>query len=161
MNGEPAKLRDVMPGDLELLLRFVRALAEYGRLSHEVQASEEDFRRALFGLPLRAAALIAEVGAEPAGFALWFYNFSTFEGRPGLFVEDVFVEPRFRGRGIGRQIFHALARRALAEGCARMEWCVHDWNEKAIHFYQSLGARPMTEWTVQRLSGHALATLAE
>jgi GNAT superfamily N-acetyltransferase len=104
--------------------------------------------------------MIAEIGGVPAGFAMWFYTFSTFTGRPGLYVEDVFVEPEHRGRGIGRAVFAELARRAVAEGCSRMEWAVLNWNEPAIRFYRGIGALPMTEWTVQRLAGPALAALA-
>ena len=153
-------LRDAVPGDELLVVEFVRALAEYERLQHEVRGTEADFRQALFGTPPRAWALFAEIDGRPIGFAVWFYNFSTFAGRPGLYVEDVFVLPEHRGRGIGRAIFRHLARRALAEGCARMEWWVLDWNAPAIGFYRAIGARPMDEWTVQRLDGTALADFA-
>jgi GNAT superfamily N-acetyltransferase len=153
-------LRDATPDDLPLVVRFVRALAEYERLEHEAVGTEEDFRRALFGNPPRAHALFAELDGAPAGFAVWFYSFSTFLARPSLHVEDVFVEPAHRGRGIGRAIFRGLARRAVAEGCGRMEWSVLDWNAPAIGFYRSIGARPREGWTVQRLSGPALAALA-
>jgi len=154
-------LRDATPDDLPTIVRLVRALAEYERLAHEARGTEEDFRRALFGDPPRAHALIAE-GADGAalGFAVWFHNFSTFEGRPGIYVEDVFVEPAHRGRGIGAAIFRHLARRALAEGCARLEWWVLDWNEPAVRFYRRIGARGMDGWTVQRVSGDALRALA-
>ncbi|HTW26085.1 MAG TPA: GNAT family N-acetyltransferase [Acetobacteraceae bacterium] len=161
MTGAAVTLRDAEPSDLPVLLGFVRALAEYERLSHEMQATEEDFRRALFGDPPRAHALLAEQGGAAIGFAVWFYNFSTFEGRPGLYVEDVFIDPAHRGRGIGRMIFKHLAQRALQSGCARMEWWVLDWNEPAIHFYRGIGAEAMEEWTVQRVAGEALVRLAE
>ena len=155
------RLRDATEGDVPLVLHFVRALAEYEKLLHEVQATEDDFRRLLFGAPRRAAALIAEWEGAPVGFALWYYSVSTFDGRPKLYVEDVFVDPAQRGRGIGRAIFADLARRALAEGCHRMEWSVLDWNAPSIAFYRSIGAVPREGWTLQRLSGTALAALAD
>jgi GNAT superfamily N-acetyltransferase len=154
------RFRDAIPGDEALVARFVRALAEYEKLEHEALATEADLSRALFGSPPRAHALFAEVDGDAVGFAVWFYSFSTFTGRAGLYVEDVFVVPERRGRGIGRAVFSELARRALAEGCARMEWWVLNWNEPAIAFYRSLGARAMDEWTTQRLTGEALAAVA-
>ena len=153
-------LRDAVPGDAALILRFVRRLAEYERLADEVRATEELLRGALFASPPRGHALIAEKGGEAVGFAVWFYSFSTFEARASLYVEDVFVVPERRGRGIGRAIFRDLARRAVAQGCARMDWAVLDWNQPAIDFYRGIGARPVAGWTVQRLSGEALASLA-
>ncbi|MGC8469057.1 MAG: GNAT family N-acetyltransferase [Acetobacteraceae bacterium] len=153
-------MREARPEDVPAILGFVRALAEYENLAHEMEAREEDFARALFGPRPHAHALLAEVGEAPVGLALWFYNFSTFAGRPGIFVEDVFVDPAFRGRGIGRAFFRALAQRAIAEGCRRLEWWVLDWNQPALHFYRSIGARAMEEWTVQRVAGPALAALA-
>ena len=153
-------LRDAAEADLPVLLRLVRALAEYEKLAHRARATEADFRRALFGTPARAQALLAEVDGAPVGFALWFHSFSTFEGRPGLYLEDIFVEPAHRGRGIGQAIFRDLARRAVEAGCARMEWSVLDWNAPAIGFYRGLGAAAMNEWTVQRLDGDALRALA-
>lgn len=153
-------LRDVRPGDEGLVLRFVRALAEYEKLLHEVTATEEHFRRLLFGEPRRAEALVAEWEGRPVGFALWFYSVSTFDGAPKLYLEDVFVEPEMRGQGIGRAIFVELARRAIAAGCGRMEWSVLDWNAPSIAFYRSIGALPREGWTLQRLSGAALEALA-
>ena len=153
-------LRDATPADVPLVLRFVRALAEYERLGHEAVATEADFRRLLFGEPPRAWAMIAEWEGAPVGLALWYYSVSTFLGRPSLYVEDVFVEPAYRNRGLGRAIFVELARRALAEGCGRMEWSVLDWNAPSIAFYRSIGARPKQGWTLQRLGGEALAALA-
>ena len=153
-------LREAAPADLPVILRFVRALADYERLAHKVRATEADFRRALFGEPPYAHALLAELDGKAVGVAVWFYDFSTFEGRPGLYVEDVFVDPEQRGRGIGRAIFAWLARRALREGCTRMNWAVLDWNAPSIAFYRGLGAVAQDDWTVQRLSGDALATLA-
>jgi GNAT superfamily N-acetyltransferase len=154
-------LRDAGEADLTLVMRFVRALAEYEELANEAVATEAEFRRFLFREPRRAEALIAEADGAPVGFAVWFYSFSTFLGRPSLYVEDVFVEPAARGRGVGRAIFRDLARRALAAGCGRMEWSVLDWNAPSIAFYRSLGAAPRRGWTVQRLTGDALAALAQ
>ncbi|WP_431270544.1 GNAT family N-acetyltransferase [Dankookia sp. P2] len=153
-------LRNAGPDDAELILHFVRALADYEKLLHEVQATEDNFRRLLFSEPRRAEALIAEWEGAPVGFALWYYSVSTFDGRPKLYVEDVFVNPDARGRGIGRAVFADLARRALAQGCSRMEWSVLDWNAPSIAFYRSIGALPREGWTLQRLSGAALAALA-
>jgi GNAT superfamily N-acetyltransferase len=153
--------RDAVPGDEGRVAWFVRALADYEKLAHEAQATEADFARALFGSPPRCHALFAERDGHAVGFALWFYNFSTFAGRHGLYVEDVFVLPEHRGAGVGKAIFRELARRAVAQGCVRMEWSVLDWNEPAVKFYGAIGARPMDEWTVQRLTGGALAALAK
>ena len=146
--------------DVALLLRLIRALAEYERMSDQVVATEADLHDALFGARPVAEAVIASVGAEPVGFALWFYNYSTFLGRPGLYLEDLFVLPDWRGRGIGRALLQHLARVAVERGCGRMEWSVLDWNEPAIGFYRRLGAQAMNEWTVYRLTGDALARLA-
>lgn len=159
MSGEVI-LRDAVPGDEALVGTFVRKLAEYEKLLHEVRGTEVDFRVALFGPSKRIWALFAEQDGKPVGFALWFYDFSTFLAKPGLYVEDVFVEPEHRGQGIGRMIFRQLARRALDEGCARMHWSVLDWNAPAVGFYRSIGARPMDAWTVQRLDGDALVEFA-
>ena len=153
--------RDAVPGDEGRVAWFVRALAEYEKLAHEAQASEGDFARALFGSPPRCHALFAERDGVQVGFALWFYNFSTFAGRHGLYVEDVFVLPEHRGAGVGKAIFRELARRAVEQGCVRMDWSVLDWNEPAVKFYGAIGARAMDEWTVQRLTGDALAALAK
>ncbi|HUZ64508.1 MAG TPA: GNAT family N-acetyltransferase [Acetobacteraceae bacterium] len=160
MSGADIILRDAQPADVPVIHRLVRALAEFEKLAHEMQASEADFAAALFGPRAHIRALIAEVAGGAAGFALWFYNFSTFTGRSGLYLEDIFVEPAHRGVGVGQAIFRELARRALAEGCARLEWSVLNWNENAIRFYRRIGAKPMDDWTVQRLSGPALAALA-
>lgn len=159
MSGDLA-LRDAAPGDEASIAAFVRALAEYEKLTHQVQGTAEDFRRALFGPSPRAWAMMAEIDGAAVGFALWFYNFSTFRARPGLYVEDVFVAPGHRGRGVGRALFRAMARRAVAEGCARMEWSVLDWNAPAVAFYRAIGAQAMDEWTVQRLEGETLQNFA-
>lgn len=155
------RLRDATPADLPLVNRFVRALADYEKLLHEAVATEEDFRRLLFGDPKRAWALFAEWEGEPVGLALWYYSVSTFLGRPSLYVEDVFVEPAHRNKGIGRTIFAHLAQCAVQEGCGRMEWSVLDWNAPSIAFYHSIGARPRQGWMLERLSGDALVALAK
>jgi GNAT superfamily N-acetyltransferase len=153
-------LRDATRADLPLLLHFIRALAEYEKLSHEVRADAATLDRFLFGTPRRAEALIAEQAGAPVGFAVWYYSFSTFLGRPSLYIEDVFVNPEARGHGIGKAIFRNLAARALDQGCGRMEWSVLDWNAPSIAFYRSLGAKPREGWTLNQLTGKALAALA-
>jgi GNAT superfamily N-acetyltransferase len=153
-------LRDATRADLPLVLHFIRALAEYEKLSHEVLADEATLANFLFGEPRRAEALIARWNDEPVGFAVWYYSFSTFLGRPSLYIEDVFVNPAARGKGIGKAIFQTLAARALAQGCGRMEWSVLDWNAPSIAFYRSLGAKPRDGWTLQQLTGEALSALA-
>ena len=153
-------LRAAVPQDAELIVTYVQELAEFERLTQECVADAEDFRHFLFEEP-RAHAMMAEWNGAPAGFALYFYNFSTFLGRPGLYLEDLFVRPAFRRNGIARSIFQALARKAVAEGCGRFEWSVLDWNENAIRFYRGLGAEAMDGWTTQRLTGDALRRLSE
>jgi GNAT superfamily N-acetyltransferase len=154
-------LRDAAPTDCAEIARLVRELAEFERLGPEAKGTEADFRAQLFGPHPVAEAMVAEVQGRTVGLALWFYNFSTFKCRPGLYVEDVYVEPACRGLGIGRAFFAAMAQRAMARGCARMEWSVLDWNEPAIKFYRSLGAVGMEDWTVQRLTEAEIARLAE
>ncbi len=154
------RLRDATREDRHLVLRFIKALAEYEKLSHEVKADAATLDSYLFGTPRRVEALIAEWEGEPVGFAVWFYSFSTFLGRPSLYVEDVFVEPAYRGKGIGARIFAHLASRAVAQGCARMEWSVLDWNAPAIAFYDGIGARTREGWMLKQLTGEALAALA-
>ena len=154
-------IRPAVSADLPLIATLVRELAEYEKLAHQAVATEADFQVALFGASPKAHALIVEHDGQPAGFAIYFYNFSTFLGRPGLYVEDVFVRPEFRRNGYGRAIFKYLAQKAVDENCGRMEWWVLDWNEPAIRFYAGLGAVPMDEWTVQRLTGDALKNFAE
>jgi GNAT superfamily N-acetyltransferase len=161
MNGiDPLHIRPAAAADLPLILDFIRRLAEYERLAHEVVATEEELGRWLFGERAYAEVAIAEWEGRPAGFALFFHNFSTFLGRPGLYLEDLFVDPALRGRGIGRALLRHLAALAVERGCGRLEWWVLDWNEDAIRFYRSLGAVAMDEWTVFRVSGDALARLA-
>jgi GNAT superfamily N-acetyltransferase len=154
-------IRPATAADAALIFRFIRELAEYERLAHEVDATEADITKALFGPSPRVFADIAEWEGEPAGFALWFYNFSTFRGRHGIYLEDLFVRPELRSKGIGRALLRHLARRCVAEGLARLEWWVLDWNEPALKVYRSIGAIPMDEWTVQRVAGEALQRLAE
>lgn len=153
-------IRPAVPADAEDILALVRELADYEKLSHEVTGTPEDLERHLFGPQPFARALMAHVDGELAGFALAFYNYSTFLCRPGLYLEDLFVRPRFRRLGIGRRLLVELARHAVELGCGRMEWSVLDWNAPSIEFYRRLGARPMDEWTIFRLTGDALTRLA-
>jgi GNAT superfamily N-acetyltransferase len=147
--------------DVPVLLAFIRKLAEYEKLADEVEATEEYVRSALFGPNRVAEALLAFLGGEPVAFAVFFHNFSTFLGRPGIYLEDLFVDPPQRGKGIGKALLIELARLARARNCGRLEWAVLDWNESAIEFYRSLGAVAMDDWTIFRLTGDALARLAE
>jgi GNAT superfamily N-acetyltransferase len=154
-------LRPATPADLPLIAELIRALADYEKLSHEVRFDEAVLGEKLFGARPYAEVLIGEVDGSPQGFALFFHNFSTFEGRPGIYLEDLFVRPEARGLGLGRALLAELARLAVERGCARLEWWVLDWNEPSIGFYKSLGARPMDEWTVMRVDGASLLALAE
>jgi GNAT superfamily N-acetyltransferase len=153
-------IRRATAADLPLIAGLIRALAEYEKLAREVRFDEAVLGEKLFGSRPYAEVLIAELDGEAQGFALFFHNFSTFEGRPGLYLEDLFVRPEARGRGVGRALLAELARIAVARDCARLEWWVLDWNTPAIGFYRSLGARPMDDWTVMRVDGAALAALA-
>ncbi|MBZ5641009.1 MAG: GNAT family N-acetyltransferase [Acidobacteriia bacterium] len=146
--------------DVPLVLALIKELAEYERLSHEVVATENGLRSALFGSKPAAEFVIGRSNGEPVGFALYFHNFSTFVGRRGLYLEDLYVRPSERGRGFGRALMAHVARVARERGCERMEWAVLDWNEPAIEFYRRLGALPMSGWTVFRLTGNALLGLA-
>ncbi len=146
--------------DVPLILRFIRELARYEHLEHQVVADEALLRRELFGDDPGAEVLIAREDREPAGFALFFHNFSTFVGRRGLYLEDLYVRPEYRGRGVGSALLRHLARIAVERGCGRLEWSVLDWNQPAIGFYRRLRARPMDDWTVYRLDGDALQRLA-
>jgi len=154
-------IRPAEPGDEALVLSFIRALAEYESLLDKVVATEETVHAALFGPHPRLFCDIAEWNGEPAGFTVWFYNYSTFLARHGLYIEDLFVKPEFRERGIGKALLVNLAARAVAEDCGRLEWMVLDWNGLAIEFYETLGARPVEGWTVFRVQGDALKKLAE
>jgi GNAT superfamily N-acetyltransferase len=153
-------IRPAMPADADTVANLVRELADYEKLLHEARATPEDFRRELESDNPVIRVLIAEWDGRPAGFALYFFNFSTFVGRPGLYLEDLFVRPELRSHGIGRALLRALARIARDRGCGRMEWAVLDWNEPALKFYQSLGARQMKEWIVHRLTPAEIGRLA-
>lgn len=151
-------LRPATAADIPLILGFIRGLAEYEKLLHEVEATEDRLRAALFPVQGRAPAecVLAFVDREAAGFALFFTNFSTFLGKPGLYLEDLFVRPEHRGRGVGKALLLHLARLANARDYGRMEWSVLDWNQSAIEFYESIGARRLREWQICRLTGTAL-----
>ena len=154
------RIRPATLDDVPLLLALVRELAEYEREPDAVEATEAMLADALFGPRPAAEAVVAESGGEAAGFALFFHNFSTWKGRRGLYLEDLFVRPAFRGLGIGRALLAHLARVAVGRGCGRFEWSVLDWNDPAIGFYRALGAEAMDGWTTMRVSGGALARLA-
>lgn len=147
--------------DVPIILELIRALGEYEKLSHQVVATEADIREALFGTNPRAEVVLAWAGDRPIGFALFFHNFSTFLGRTGLYLEDLFVVPEWRGRGVGRLLLSHLARIAVERNCGRMEWAVLDWNEPAIGFYKRLGASVLEDWRICRLTGDALVRAAE
>ena len=148
------------PDDVPVILALIRALGEYERLSHEVVATEEQLRAHLFSERPVAEVVLAYVDETVVGFALFFHNFSTFLGRPGLYLEDLFVVPEWRGRGIGKRLLVHLAELAVERGCGRMEWNVLDWNEPAIRFYERMGARIMKEWKLCRLTGESLSRVA-
>ncbi|MGH3089202.1 MAG: GNAT family N-acetyltransferase [Rubrobacteraceae bacterium] len=154
------KIRPATENDIPLILSFIEQLAEYERLSREVVATEETLREALFGERKVAEVLLGYLDEAPVAFALFFHNFSTFLGRPGIYLEDLFVRPEHRGFGFGKEMLRYLARLAVERGCGRLEWWVLDWNESAIRFYENLGAVPMDEWTVFRLTGDDLDELA-
>ena len=154
-------IRPAGPADVPVILSLIRDLAEYERLSHEVEATAECLGRNLFGERQYAEALIGELRGKPVAFAVYFHNFSTFLGRPGLYLEDLFVKPKARGLGIGGAILRRLARIAVERDCGRLEWSVLDWNTPALAFYESLGAIPMADWTIHRVAGDALRTVAE
>jgi GNAT superfamily N-acetyltransferase len=153
-------IRCAGPADVSILHRLIGALARYEHLSDEFICSEEQLRTHLFGARRYAEAIVAEDGSECVGFALYFHNYSTFVGRPGLYVEDIFVLPEHRRRGHGKALFRELARIAVDRGCGRFEWTVLDWNEPAVAFYRSLGAKVLPDWRVCRMSGSALVSLA-
>lgn len=159
-SGPGVVLRRATPDDAPLVLEFIRQLAEYEGLLDKVAATDAKVRESLFGEQPAAFAIIAECDGEPAGFAVYFFSYSTFQAARGLYLEDLFVLPRFRGRGLGQRLLAELARIAVEASCARMEWSVLDWNELALRVYRRVGARPLDEWTVQRLDGDALRALA-
>ena len=155
------ELRNATESDVPLVLSFIRDLAEYEKLSDEVVATEDQIRAALFGDRKVAEVIFGHFEGKPAGFALFFHNFSTFLGRPGIYLEDLFVKPEYRGKGFGKLLLAYLAKLAVERNCGRLEWAVLDWNEPAIKFYESLGAQPMEEWVVNRLIGEPLVKLSE
>jgi len=154
-------IRPASEKDVPLILSFIKQLADYERLSHEVAASEESLRSTLFGKHRYAEGVIGEYQKQPIAFALFFHNYSTFLGRPGIYLEDLFVSPEMRGKGFGRMMLVYLARLAKERNCGRLEWWVLDWNDPAIQFYKDLGAIPMNEWTVFRVTGETLDQLAQ
>jgi GNAT superfamily N-acetyltransferase len=151
-------IRAAQESDTGLLLDFIRRLADYEKRLHEVTAKEEDIRSVVFDKKI-AEAIIAEFNGKPAGFAIFFHNFSTFLGKPGIYIEDLFVSPEFRGRGLGKSLFSYIAQLAVTRGCGRVEWTVLTWNEPAINFYKKIGAVPKNEWMLFKLSGSALENL--
>ena len=153
-------IRSATPADLPLIAQFIRDLADYEKLAHEVRFDEAVLGDRLFGARPYAEVLIGEIDGIPQGFALFFHNFSTFEGKPGIYLEDLFVRPEARGSGLGKALLSHLAKLCKERDCARLEWWVLDWNTPSIGFYQSLGAKLMDEWTVMRVDGDALTNLA-
>ncbi|HVA54786.1 MAG TPA: GNAT family N-acetyltransferase [Gammaproteobacteria bacterium] len=158
--SSPFHIRSARSGEAALVLSLIRGLAEYEKLAHEVVATEQNIQAALFGKKPSAECLIAELDDTAIGFALFYHNFSTFAGKPGLYLEDLYIKPEFRGRGFGRKMLAHLANLAVQRGCARFEWAVLDWNAPAIRFYESLGANIMHAWKINRLTGDALRRLA-
>jgi GNAT superfamily N-acetyltransferase len=158
---EHLRLTPAIPDDVPLLLELIRELADYEKLSHECTATEARIHTALFGPERVAHAVVARVDDAPAGYMLFFYNFSTFLAQPGIYLEDLYVRPAWRRRGIGRALLVELARIAVGRGCGRLEWTVLNWNEPALKTYQAIGATAMSEWTLERLTGEALTALAE
>ncbi|MBC8089607.1 MAG: GNAT family N-acetyltransferase [Phycisphaerae bacterium] len=159
--GSTVAIRRAERGDVVLVLQFIRGLAEYEKLAHECQATEAQLERTLFGERPSAEVVIAFRDGVPAGFALFFQNYSTFLARPGIYLEDLFVDPAHRGHGVGQALLAHLAQLALERDCGRLEWSVLDWNTDAIRFYERLGARAMNEWTVYRVTGDDLQRLSE
>ncbi len=153
-------IRHAEESDVPLILWFVNQLAEYEKLSHEVKATEADYRRNLFGEKQFAEVIIGEYHSKPVGYALCFYNFSTFTGKPGIYLEDLYVKPEERGKGFGTALLSYLAKLAIDKECSRFEWAVLDWNEPSIDFYESLGATLMKEWIITRVDGENLVKLA-
>jgi len=154
-------LRDAVPADAPLILQYIRELAEYERAPEQAVATEADILAHGFGDHPLIHVVMAEWQGQPAGFALWFFNFSTWEGRPGLYLEDLFIRPEFRGHGIGKALLKRLARIALDRGCARYVWQVLDWNTPSLDFYEAQGAQVLREWLTCRVEGEALEKLAE
>ena len=160
VTAETLRIERATERDVPLILRLIKELADYERMSDEVVATEDGLRQTLFGAHPAAEVVVGYAGDEPAGFALFFHNYSTFLGKPGLYLEDLFVVPAFRGRGYGKALLVHLAKLAVERDCGRFEWSVLDWNEPAIGFYKKLGAKPMEAWTIMRVAGDALHDLA-
>ena len=158
--SEAITIRPAVEADVAVILQFIRDLAKYEHLEHEVVATEGLLREALFGSRPYAEVVLASLNGEPVGFALFFHNFSTFLGRPGIYLEDLYVRPEARGHGVGRRVLTWLAATAVSRGCGRLEWAVLDWNEPSIRFYRNLGAVPLDDWTTYRVTGPALNQLA-
>jgi len=158
--SEAITIRPAVEADVAVILQFIRDLAKYEHLEHEVVANEGLLREGLFGSRPYAEVVLASLNGEPVGFALFFHNFSTFLGRPGIYLEDLYVRPEARGHGVGRQVLTWLAATAVSRGCGRLEWAVLDWNEPSIRFYRNLGAVPLDDWTTYRVTGPALNQLA-
>ena len=154
-------IRKTTEQDIPIIFAFIQALAEYEKLSHEMIATEASLRETLFGENPVAEVVIADYDNKPAGFALFFHNYSTFLGRPGIYLEDLYVPEEMRGKGIGKVLLAHLAQLAVERKCGRLEWSVLDWNEPSIQFYKSLGAVPMDEWTTFRMTGDAISNLAK
>jgi GNAT superfamily N-acetyltransferase len=155
------QIQPATEADVPLILQLIKALAEYERLGDQVTATEAMIRESFFGAAPHAQAVIARVAGDAVGFAIWFSTYSTFLSKPGIYLEDLFVLPHWRGQGVGRALLRHLARIAVERGCGRIEWSVLDWNETAIRFYRNIGARAMDEWTVYRLAGDAITILAD
>ena len=153
------RIKPATPADVPIILQLIRELAEFERLLDEVQATQEQLSEQLFGARPSAEVVIARIGEEVAGFALFFHNFSTFLAKPGIYLEDLYVRQKFRGQGCGEALLRHLAQLALERNCGRLEWSVLDWNVRAIDFYKSLGAVPMSQWTMHRVTGDALTKL--
>jgi GNAT superfamily N-acetyltransferase len=154
-------LRSATAADVPQILAYIQGLAEYEKLSHACVATEESLRQTLFGPRPYAEVILGEFDGKPAGFALFFHNYSTFRAAPGIYLEDLYVLPERRGHGVGKALLKELAKLAVERGCARLEWSVLDWNTPAIDFYKSLGAEPQDEWTIFRVTGQALSDLAQ
>jgi GNAT superfamily N-acetyltransferase len=153
-------LRSATAADVPQILAYIEGLAEYEKLTHACVATEDTLRETLFGARPYAEVIMADYNRQPAGFALFFHNYSTFRAKPGIYLEDLFVLPERRGHGVGKALLIALAKLAVERNCARLEWSVLDWNSPAIEFYKSLGAEPQDEWTIFRVTGEALTRLA-
>ena len=160
MKASEFQIRNASEQDVPLILQMIKGLAEYEKLSDQVVATEDGLRESLFGAHPVAEVVIGYAGDQPAGFALFFHNFSTFLGQRGLYLEDLFVLPEWRSRGLGRQLLAHLARIAVERNCGRMEWSVLDWNEPAMRVYRGIGATPLDDWTICRITGNALHRLA-